>query len=113
MDPKLSSDSLTSVACKTMEHVLVSQLTKHLKLNSVLTNNQFGFRQCHSCESPHFVTVNDIARTISNKSQVDSTILDFSKTFNKITQSRLTHRLEYYDVRGMLLIWLTLKSFLE
>ena len=41
--------SLTSVVCKTMEHVIVSQLTKYLEMNSILTNNQFGFREHHSC----------------------------------------------------------------
>lgn len=77
-----------------MEHVIVTQLWKHLEVNSILTSNQFGF-----------VTVDDIARAINNELQVDTVVLDFSKAFNKVTYSRLVHKLEYYGVRWRLLIW--------
>ena len=103
--------SLTSVVCKTMEHVIVSQLTKYLEINNILTNNQFGFREHHSCESQLFVTVDDIARAINNKLQVDVAVLDFSKAFDKVAHSRLVHKLGYNDVRKKLLIWL--ESFLN
>ena len=103
--------SLTSVVCKTMEHVVVSQLTKYLEMNKILTKNQLGFREHHSCELQLFVTVDDIARAINNKLQVDVAVLDFSKAFDKVTHSRLVHKLEYYGVRGKLLIWL--ESFLN
>ena len=84
--------SLTSVICKTMEHVIVSQLTKHLEINKILTKNQFGFREHHSCESQLFVTVDDIARAINNRLQVDVAVLDFSKAFDKVAHSRLVHK---------------------
>ena len=58
-----------------------------------------------------FVTVDDIARAINNKLQVDVAVLDFSKAFDKVAHSRLVHKLEYYGVRGKLLIWL--ESFLN
>ena len=103
--------SLTSVVCKTMEHIIVSQLTKHLEMNKILTKNQYGFREHHSCESQLFVTVDDIARAINNKLQVDVAVLDFSKAFDQVAHSRLVHKLEYYGVRGKLLIWL--ESFLS
>ena len=35
--------SLTSVVCKTMEHILVSQIMKHLEDQNILSENQFGF----------------------------------------------------------------------
>ena len=43
--------SLTSIVCKTMEHVLVSQIMHHLETNNILVETQFGFRVSHSCES--------------------------------------------------------------
>ena len=79
--------SLTSVICKTMEHIIVSQLMKHLESTNILTDNQFGFREHHSCESQLLVTVNDIAKAINNKLQVDLAVLDFSKAFDKVAHA--------------------------
>ena len=79
--------SLTSVICKTMEHIIVSQLMNYLESNNILTENQFGFREHHSCESQLLVTVNDIAKAINNKVQVDLAVLDFSKAFDKVAHA--------------------------
>jgi len=36
--------SLTSLVCKTLEHILVSQIMKHLETNRILCNDQYGFK---------------------------------------------------------------------
>jgi len=69
--------SLTSVVCKTMEHIIVSQITKHLEDQNILTDNQLGFRSKHSCESQLLITIIDIAKGIDNNLQIDAAILDF------------------------------------
>ena len=56
--------SLTSVVCKCMEHIIVSQIMKHLEKNNILTDSQFGFKAHHSCESQLFVTINEIAKAM-------------------------------------------------
>ena len=63
------SISLTFVVCKTMEHILVSQIMKHLEDQNILSESQFGFRHKHSCESQLFITVNDIAKQMDNNHQ--------------------------------------------
>ena len=83
--------SLTSVVCKSMEHILVSQIMQHLTTNNILSDNQFGFRLKHSCESQLLVTVNDITRAINNNMQVDAAILDFSKAFDKVAHKHLIY----------------------
>ena len=108
-DPKnYSPVSLISLVCKTMEHILVGQIMKHLESNDILTEVQHGFRSKHSCEAQLFLTTNDLAKEIDNKAQVDMAILEFSKAFDKV---RLKQKLEYYGIQGNLLGWF--KSFLE
>ena len=85
--------SLTSVICKSMEHILVSQIMKHLKDQNILSDRQFGFRSNHSCESQLFITINDIAKQIDENLQADTAILDFSKAFDKVSHPRLLYKL--------------------
>ena len=72
-----------------MEHIIVNQLMNYLESSNcnILTENQFGFREHHSCESQLLVTVNDIAKAINNKLQVDLAILDFSKALDKVAHA--------------------------
>ena len=93
-----------------MEHIIVSQIMKHLEFNNILVEVQHGFRSKHSCEAQLFLTTNDLAKAIDNKAQVDMAILDFSKAFDKVAHTRLKHKLDYYGIRGNLLGWL--ESFL-
>jgi len=103
--------SLTSIVCKVMEHIIVSQVMKHLEQHNILSESQCGFRLKRSCESQLFITLNDITKAVDNKLQVDVAILDFSKAFDKVVHSRLLYKLDHYGVRGNLLNWL--KSFLS
>ena len=70
-----------------MEHIIVSQMMKHLK-------SQFGFRAHHSCELQLFVTMNNIAKAMDENLQVDTAILGFSKVFDKVAHSRLLYKLD-------------------
>ncbi len=43
--------SLTSICSKLIEHILVSNIRKHLDTNNILVDEQHGFRPKRSCES--------------------------------------------------------------
>jgi hypothetical protein len=40
--------SLASVVCKIMEHIIFSQVMKHLNDNNIIVHYQHGFRSGHS-----------------------------------------------------------------
>ena len=61
--------SLTCISCKLMEHVISSNLMKHLEEHSILTDAQHGFRKRRSCES-QLSTVHDLAMGIENRKQL-------------------------------------------
>ena len=80
-----------------MEHILVSNMMKHLKLNNILHPLQNGFRKNYSCETQLLSLFQDLA---SNPSQIDLIIMDFSKAFDKVPHRRLDYKLDWYGIRG-------------
>ena len=52
--------SLTLVICKTMEHIIVNQLIKHMKSSNIIAESQFGNRGHHSCKSQLLPCYSDI-----------------------------------------------------
>ena len=102
--------SLTSVCCKVVEHIIHSQVINHLEANNILSDEQHGFKKHRSCESQLINTINDLAKGLDNKQQIDAVTLDFSKAFDKVPHHRLAMKLHHYGVRGNTLMWI--KSFL-
>ncbi|KAI8488363.1 hypothetical protein Bbelb_339590, partial [Branchiostoma belcheri] len=102
--------SLTCISCKLLEHIIHSQIMKHLESYSILTDYQHGFRAKRSTETQLILTVHDIAGALNSKRQVDLAILDFTKAFDKVPHGRLISKLEYYGIQGPTLNWL--KAFL-
>ena len=78
--------------CKTLEHILVSNINRHLALDSILADCQHGFRSQRSCETQLVQFVHDIVSNLDGAvnhghKQTDLVIMDFAKAFDKaITQ---------------------------
>ena len=49
--------SLTIICCKTMEHIIHSQVMQHLDTNKILCDQQHGFRKRRSCKSQLLITL--------------------------------------------------------
>ena len=56
--------SLTSLVCKALENVIISQIIKHLESNEILAYVRYGFRFNHSCEAQLFLTVDNLTGEI-------------------------------------------------
>ena len=98
--------SLTSVCCKIIEHVIHSHVINHLERNNILEDKQHGFQKRRSCESQLITTINDLARGLNVKQQLDAVLLDFSKAFDKVSHRRLATKLNHYGVRRNTHAWI-------
>ena len=88
--------SLTSIACKLLEHIVLSSIIDHFDRHRVLCDEQHGFRVKRSCESQLLITIDDIARNMEEGDQTDIILLDFAKAFDKVPHDRLLHKIEFH-----------------
>ena len=98
--------SLTSIPCKLLEHVIYSNVMSHLEKYEYLNDKQHGFRSSRSCESQLALTVNDLAKILDDKGQVDIIIMDFSKAFDTVPHERLLAKISHAGIHGPLHTWI-------
>ena len=89
---------------------IITKAHNRMVIAHILNDTQFGFRSKHSCESQLLLTTTDFAKAIDSKLQTNVGILDFSKAFDKVSHSKLVHKLEFYGIIGSILNWI--QSFL-
>ena len=102
---------LTCICCKTLEHILVSNINKHLALDSILVDCQYGLRSQRSCETKLVQIVHDIISNLDGAvnrghNQTDLIIMEFPKAFDKVPHRRQLHKLDYYGIRGFTHKWI-------
>ena len=89
-----------------LEHVLCSNINKHLSTHSWLADYQHGFRAKRSCESQLLTATNDLNQALHSNGRVDAAVLDFSKAFDKVPHRRLLKKLDHCGIRGDTLKWM-------
>ena len=97
--------SLTSISCKLLEHIIYSNIMKHLKKFNILSDAQHGFRQGRSCESQLITTTTDFINSIDKKGHIDAILLDFSKAFDKVCHPSFFSKLKSYGIQGNCGTW--------
>ena len=103
--------SLTCILCKIMEHIILSNMWKHLHKHNIILHFQHGFQSALSCESQLIETVHDWITAIDNKTQIDAILLDFAKAFDKVPHKRFLSKLAFYGITGNTKNWI--KAFLS
>lgn len=98
--------SLTSVSCKTLEHIIYTNLISHLQGNNFFHPTQHGFRTGYSCDTQLVEFTHDIATSINHGSQVDCVFLDFRKAFDSVSHTLLLQKLSTIHIPNTLLKWL-------
>ena len=98
--------SLTSVCCKTMEHIICDTILDHLNTYNIINPTQHGFRSGLSCQTQLMLLVEEILRTMDQHYQVDLIMLDFSKAFDTVAHNKLLLKLEHYGIQSNTHSWL-------
>ena len=98
--------SLTCILCKVLEHILASNIVRHLDGQGLMYDLQHGFREKLSCETQLIMLVEDLARNAGLGKQTDLILLDFSKAFEKVNHSKLIWKLHNYGIRSNVLNWI-------
>ena len=98
--------SLNCVPCKLLEHIVCSNIMAHLDEHKLLSDKQHVFRKWHSCETQLATVINDWAKILDNKGQVDTFILDFEKAFDTPPHELLKSKLFSYGIGGKTLKWI-------
>ena len=104
--------SPTCICCKTLAHIIVSNINKHLAFESILADCQHGFRSHRSCETQLVQFFHDLVSNLDralnrNHRQIDVIIMDFAKAFDKVPHRRLLYKLDYHGIRGSNHKWIT------
>ena len=98
--------SLTSVCCKTMEHIICHTILDHLNTYNIINPVQHGFRSGLSCQTQLILLIDEILRAMDQHYQVDLIMLDFSKAFDTVAHNKLLLKLEHYGIQSNTHSWL-------
>ena len=96
--------SLTSVCCKVLERVIVSQLMDYLELNGLLSLHQFVF--CKGVEDQLLVIYGEVVELVDKGFAVDMIFLDFAKALDVVNHSIILVKLQMLGIGGRLLLWI-------
>ena len=72
----------------------------------LLSDRQHAFRKGHSCETQLTTVINDWAKILHNRGQVDTFILDFENAFDTAPHELLKSKLFSYGIGGKTLKWI-------
>ena len=98
--------SLTSVPCKVLEKVIVRVLCEYLTENSLISDDQFGFRSRHSTIDNLILTYNSITTDLDSGMIVDLIFFDFAKAFDTVSHGLLLQKLYSLGICQQLLSWI-------
>ena len=78
----------------------------HLDEYNRLSDRQHAFRKGHSCETQLTMVINDLAKFLDNRGQIDTFMLDFEKAFDTPPHELIKSQLFSYGTGGKTLKWI-------
>ena len=97
--------SVLPTMSKIFEKVVHKQLYTYLEINSLLDQNQFGFREKRSTTHAILNFLQYLYKNIDSNKIIISIFLDFRKAFDSVDHNILLSKLKAYGIRGHALDW--------
>ena len=98
--------SLTCVACKLVENIVVASMLSYLRKNNVISKQQHGFLSGCSTISNLLETIHDWTLAINDRNAVGVANIDFKRSFHSVSHVKLLTKLQSYGISGVLLCWI-------
>ena len=92
--------SLLTSFSKIIEKLIYTRLHAHIDMNTILVQEQYGFRTHSSTEQSAFNLINSILSAINNNQIVGGIFCDLQKAFDCVNHKILLEKLEFYGVEG-------------
>lgn len=103
--------SLLSQFSKIIEKLFVKKFDCFLEKNSLIHDNQFGFRSTRSTSMALMKITEDITTELEKKNHTIGVFIDLKKAFDTLDHGILISKLQTYGIRGVVLNWII--SYLE
>ena len=97
--------SLLTTISKVLEKIVYQRVYDYLTKTGQLYDNQYGFREKHSCEHAIGQVLGNVLKGLENNLHSAVILLDLSKAFDTIEHHILLKKLELYGIRGVTLSW--------
>ena len=102
--------SLTSIVCKSIEHIIREHVIGHMKSNKLFSSKQYGFISGRSTTLQLLQVMNIWTEALDQGHHIDAIYMDFMKAFDTVPHRRLLSKLGAHGVSNPILGWI--KSFL-
>jgi len=95
--------SVINHIAKIFEKALKSRLVDFLNKNSILSSNQYGFREGLCTGDAIYSLLNEVYNSINNKNKTLAIFIDLCKAFDMVNHTILINKLEKLGMRGVVL----------
>ena len=102
--------SLLCILSKVLERIVFNHLNKFICEYNIISDNQFGFRRCHSTVQQLLLFLSKVNDSFDNNASCDTIYLDFRKAFDSVPHNELLFKLWKIGITSN--VWYWLKDYL-